>query len=111
MKTTTFKKTTTAVLAAATLATSLTFSTTQDANAGSRDFWAGAAAGVVTGVIVNESAHRYRERRHYREPVRRVSSYDAHVNWCYNRYRSYREWDNSWKPYSGPRRTCFSPYY
>ena len=89
------------------LATGLTFSTAQNANAGSRDFWTGAAVGVVTGVIVNESVHRHRSRGH----VRHVSAYDAHVNWCYNRYRSYREWDNSWKPYHGPRRTCYSPYY
>lgn len=108
MKTASFKKATITVLAAATLATGLSFSTT--ANAGSRDFWTGAAVGVVTGVIVNESAHRYRERRYYREPVRHVSRYDAHTNWCYSRYRSYREWDNTYKPYHAPRRTCFSPY-
>ena len=34
----------------------------------------------------------------------------AHVQWCYDRYRSYREWDNSWQPYHGPRRQCISPY-
>lgn len=34
----------------------------------------------------------------------------AHVNWCYSRYRSYREWDNSFQPYNGPRRACLSPY-
>lgn len=34
----------------------------------------------------------------------------AHVRWCYERYRSYRAWDNSWQPYHGPRRQCYSPY-
>jgi len=34
----------------------------------------------------------------------------AHVRWCSNRYRSYRAWDNSFQPYSGPRRQCYSPY-
>ncbi|WP_240547461.1 BA14K family protein [Mesorhizobium tianshanense] len=29
---------------------------------------------------------------------------------CYDRYRSYPEWDNSWQPYNGPRRQCISPY-
>lgn len=35
---------------------------------------------------------------------------NAHVNWCYNRYRSYRAYDNSYQPYGGPRRACYSPY-
>ena len=34
----------------------------------------------------------------------------AHVAWCYNRYRSYREWDNTFQPYHGPRQQCYSPY-
>ncbi|WP_309086059.1 BA14K family protein [Chelativorans sp.] len=34
----------------------------------------------------------------------------AHVNWCYARYRSYRPYDNSFQPYNGPRRACISPY-
>ncbi|MCT7375146.1 BA14K family protein [Chelativorans salis] len=47
---------------------------------------------------------RYVEPR----PVYRLSS--AHVQWCYNRYRSYRDWDNTFQPYNGPRRACISPY-
>jgi hypothetical protein len=38
------------------------------------------------------------------------SYHHAHVAWCYDRYRSYREWDNSWQPYHGPRQICYSPY-
>jgi hypothetical protein len=34
----------------------------------------------------------------------------AHVNWCHNRYRSYRAYDNTFQPYNGPRRQCVSPY-
>lgn len=34
----------------------------------------------------------------------------AHVEWCANRYRSYRPEDNSYSPFSGGRRTCVSPY-
>ncbi|TIU38734.1 MAG: BA14K family protein, partial [Mesorhizobium sp.] len=30
--------------------------------------------------------------------------------WCYDRYRSYRAWDNSYQPYGGPRQQCLSPY-
>ena len=35
---------------------------------------------------------------------------NAHVEWCYNRYRSYRASDNTFQPYNGPRRQCVSPY-
>jgi BA14K-like protein len=46
----------------------------------------------------------YQPRRVYR------SGGSAHVQWCYNRYRSYRAWDNTYQPYNGPRRQCWSPY-
>jgi len=35
---------------------------------------------------------------------------NAHANWCFARYRSYRAWDNSFQPYHGTRRLCISPY-
>ncbi|RYE86703.1 MAG: BA14K family protein [Hyphomicrobiales bacterium] len=38
----------------------------------------------------------------------RLSS--RHVEWCQDRYRSYRLSDNSYQPYNGPRRDCVSPY-
>ena len=34
----------------------------------------------------------------------------SHVNWCANRYRSYRAYDNTFQPYNGPRQQCHSPY-
>lgn len=34
----------------------------------------------------------------------------AHVRWCYDRYRSYRAYDNTYQPYNGGRRQCYSPY-
>jgi hypothetical protein len=34
----------------------------------------------------------------------------AHVQWCQNRWRSYRVSDNSFQPYNGPRQACTSPY-
>ena len=67
-------------------------------------FWfpAGAfIAGAIIGNAINNSQPVYRERRDYGS---------AHVNWCYNRYRSYREWDNTFQPYNGPRQQCYSPY-
>ena len=44
----------------------------------------------------------------YRRPDYRLSA--AHVRWCYDRYRSYRAYDNTFQPYHGPRRPCISPY-
>ncbi len=36
---------------------------------------------------------------------------DSHHGWCYDRYNSYRELDNSFQPYGGgSRRACDSPY-
>ena len=34
----------------------------------------------------------------------------SHVEWCANRYRSYRAYDNTFQPNYGPRRQCNSPY-
>jgi hypothetical protein len=34
----------------------------------------------------------------------------AHVEWCYDRYRSYRAYDNTFQPYNGSRQQCYSPY-
>jgi len=75
--------------------------------------------------------HRRYDRRHYRRSYPRYylgppypNYYYAqprryygrgygsgHVAWCYNRYRSYRAWDNTFQPYHGPRRQCRSPYW
>lgn len=44
------------------------------------------------------------------EPASSVELNAAHVEWCANRYRSYRPRDNSYTPYSGGRRVCVSPY-
>lgn len=33
-----------------------------------------------------------------------------HSDWCANRYRSYRHYDNTFQPYGGPRRQCYSPF-
>ena len=54
-----------------------------------------AAGAIITGAIAND---------------RPAAGGSAHVRWCYDRYRSYREWDNTYQPYTGPRRQCYSPY-
>lgn len=37
-------------------------------------------------------------------------STSAHIQWCANRYRSYRASDNTFQPYNAPRQQCISPY-
>jgi GH18 family chitinase len=49
--------------------------------------------------------------QHQKQNYQRNYTNNAHVNWCYNRYRSYRAYDNTFQPYHGPRRQCISPYY
>jgi len=72
------------------------------------------AAGIGLGLLLGEGIRRGRDRRRYNdryyEPPRR--SYGGrHVSWCYNKWRSYRDYDNSYQPWEGPRRLCRSPYY
>jgi len=65
------------------------------------DYWfplaAFATGALITGAIVNSENNR-------------VYRGDAHVQWCYDRYRSYRASDNTFQPNNGPRRQCVSPY-
>lgn len=58
-------------------------------------------AGAVIGSALAEPPIRYKPRNY---------GGNAHVEWCYNRYRSYRAYDNTYQPYEGPRRECYSPY-
>jgi hypothetical protein len=80
--------------------------------------WGGFALGLGLGVPLGYYAGRsydyydpyyapYRPR--YAPRVYRGGG-SAHVEWCYSRYRSYREYDNTWQPNYGRRRQCISPY-
>jgi hypothetical protein len=55
-------------------------------------------AGAIIGGAMNQA------------PAARPGGGSAHVQWCYDRWRSYRASDNSYQPYNGPRRQCVSPY-
>lgn len=58
-----------------------------------------ATGALITGAIANS------------QPTYRVyRGGSAHVQWCYDRYRSYRASDNTFQPYHGPRQQCYSPY-
>ncbi|MEP9386878.1 BA14K family protein [Mesorhizobium sp. KR9-304] len=66
-----------------------------------RGYWfpaAAFAAGAAAGAAITAPPAPYRR------PVA------AHVAWCYDTYRSYRAYDNTYQPYEGPRRQCWSPY-
>lgn len=63
--------------------------------------------GPNVGIYLGIPSYRYVEPRRY---APRVSLTRAHINWCENRYRSYRAWDNTFQPYRGPRQQCWSPY-
>lgn len=61
------------------------------------DYWfplaAFATGALITGAIINNQNRG-----------------NSHVQWCYDRYRSYRASDNTFQPYHGPRQQCYSPY-
>ncbi len=76
----------------------------------------------------NYHHHRgYRRHRHYHHDhynpwpaiiggviiggiIANAAQWQAHQNWCYQRYRSYDGRSNTFQPYHGPRRYCRSPY-
>jgi len=76
------------------------------------------ATGAIIGGALSQPREvyrpvpEYRPRPVYREyrPVVRGGMSQAHVNWCYGRYRSYDAYSNTFQPYHGPRQTCYSPY-
>lgn len=58
------------------------------------------AGAIIGGAIANQPPVQYRPR----------GGGNAHVQWCYDRYRSYDARSNTYQPYNGPRRQCNSPY-
>jgi len=65
-------------------------------------------AGAIIGGALSRQASPPPPPVYRAAPPVRVS--DAHIRWCYDRYRSYRASDNTFQPYNGPRRACRSPY-
>jgi len=75
------------------------------------DFWFPAGA-FIAGAIIGgalSTPDYYQPRPVYPRRVYRGGG-GAHVQWCYDRYRSYRAYDNTFQPYNGPRQQCYSPY-
>jgi len=111
----TFFKNSALAALAITMAIPVAATTTTNAQAGSRDAFVGGLVGGVVGGVIGSSRRRspdvvYVEpRRVYREPVY-VNRGNAHVNWCYNRYRSYQARSNTYVSYGGRVKQCRSPY-
>jgi BA14K-like protein len=55
-----------------------------------------AAGAIIGGVIANQPRRSY--------------SGSSHQQWCANRYRTYRAYDNTYVPRVGHRAYCVSPY-
>jgi hypothetical protein len=67
-------------------------------------FWFPAGAFIAGAIISGAINNAAQPPRYHR------GGGSAHVQWCYNRYRSYRDYDNTFQPYNGPRQQCYSPY-
>lgn len=61
--------------------------------------------GIVGGIIAGAAIANAAKGRNVNN-----GPYVNHVNWCYNRYRSYQEQTNSFMSNSGRRKPCVSPY-
>jgi hypothetical protein len=68
------------------------------------DYWYPAAAFVagalISGAIANSQSEVVVDR----------DVGGSHEEWCANRYRSYRAYDDTFQPNNGPRRECISPF-
>jgi hypothetical protein len=58
-------------------------------------------AAFATGAIIGGAINNNQARPAYG---------GSHHEWCANRWRSYRAYDNSYQPNNGPRRECVSPF-
>jgi hypothetical protein len=73
---------------------------------------------IVLGLGFGIPAYRYADPYYYdynyvapRRVYRRSYGLsEAHIAWCFDRWRSYRAYDNTYQPYYGPRKLCWSPY-
>lgn len=66
-------------------------------------YWFPPAAFALGAIIGGALSNQHVVRPGYLSP--------RHIRYCHNRYRSYRQYDNTFQPYHGPRRLCRSPYF
>jgi hypothetical protein len=119
------KKTLTAFVAASMLATVPLAASTQNAAAIHKQWHKGLATGVGVGIglgvigaltqprqrtVVVQQPPVYVAPAPQPVPVYGGGFSQAHYQYCFSRYRSYDAPSNTFQPYGGPRRPCYSPY-
>ncbi|CAN0564623.1 unnamed protein product, partial [Laminaria digitata] len=62
-------------------------------------WWFPAGAFVLGAIIGGALAQPDPAPRYRQAPSRRAGLSNAHYRWCDAKYRSYRDWDNSFQPY------------
>lgn len=62
------------------------------------------------GVLNYKNGDALQYRRTMQPPTAGASPSSNHIQWCSNRYRSYRTSDNTYQPLAGPRTGCNSPF-
>ncbi|WP_343314677.1 BA14K family protein [Brucella sp. BE17] len=62
------------------------------------------------GVLKYRNGEPLEVRPSTRPQPRRFGPSINHMQWCSNRYRSYRSSDDSYQPLAGPRTSCNSPF-
>ena len=75
-------------------------------NNGWNNAWPWFAAGAAVGVI----GSNYYDNYYDDGPSYGYGGYDAHVQWCLNRYRSYDPRSDTYMGYDGYRHRCRAPY-
>lgn len=115
------KKTFTAFIAAAMLATVPLAASTQEAAAVHKQWHKGLATGIGVGVGLGVIGALTRPRQQqvivqqpapvYVQPAPQPVYSQAHYAFCQGKYNSYHAPSNSFQPFGGgPRRQCYSPY-
>lgn len=93
-----FKKTILSIMTVAAIATAASAVTATTASAGGFGF--------------HIRGHHHHHHNHYNNRIIVRSNYGSqHVAWCYSNYRSYRDYDNTFQPFNGPRKLCISPFF
>ncbi|KAB2699623.1 BA14K family protein [Brucella haematophila] len=62
------------------------------------------------GVLRYKNGEPLEVRPSTRPQVQRFGPSVNHMQWCSNRYRSYRSSDDTYQPLAGPRTSCNSPF-
>lgn len=62
------------------------------------------------GILTYKNGEPLEVRPSTRPQMKRMRPDASHMQWCANRYNSYRTSDNSYQPLAGPRTGCNSPF-